>query len=501
MKLKESIPSNGVKIIDLYNKINSEILITRPDFQRKLVWKKQHKYHFIETILWNFPFPEIYIASSEMDVETLTAKEIVVDGQQRLSTIVDYIKGVNDFKEQTKIPPFDSLHVDDKKVFLNYQVSVKDLKDMDVDVIKEIFKRINNTEYSLNAVEKTNAQYGDGEFAIFCKQLVDDTYKVTNDDTDIVLDDKVREMFNVFFTSYEVFNENDRSRMFDLQYAMQLVSTILEPDYYHRNNKVEEYLRTYNSKFDRYQEALDKMVKSISVVSELGLASKSYWFNKANLFTLIVELAKDQSKKLDLVKLETNLRELENKNDLYYSEEDSNLITEEEKKYFEAARQGVNDKGSRLQRAKVVSEIIRISETEPMAIGVSDFVDHNVKVLNQKGYNVVMFSVTKTALEKYNIDAVSSVREFLHVMKVHDFYAQKNGTENKVVKDVKFVLQERTIGVQVSFYKASARGDARIWITELNSLANEQDVIALFVKNNELFISNLSRSNLSDVAL
>jgi len=74
MKLKESIPSNSVKIIELYNKIDSEILDTSPDFQRKLVWKKQHKYAFIDTILLNYPFPEVYIASSIMDLENLKWK-------------------------------------------------------------------------------------------------------------------------------------------------------------------------------------------------------------------------------------------------------------------------------------------------------------------------------------------------------------------------------------------------------------------------------------------
>jgi hypothetical protein len=501
MKLKESIPSNGVKIIDIYNKINSDILIIRPDFQRKLVWKKQHKYHFIETILWNFPFPEIYIASSEMDVETLTAKEIVVDGQQRLATILEYIKGENDFKEQAKVPSFDTLQVDEKKAFLNYQVSVKDLKDMSIEVIKEIFKRINNTEYSLNAVEKTNAQYGDGEFAIFCKQLVDGGYTVTNDDTDIVLDETVRKKLNLFFNENEVFNENDRSRMFDLQYGMQLVSTILEADYYHRNIKVEEYLRIYNSKFDRYQEALRKMIKAVDIINGLGLTSESYWFNKANLFTLIIELAKDRGNSLDLVKLETNLRELENKNDLYYSEEESDLMSEEEKKYFEAARQGVNDKGSRLQRAKIVSELINISTVSMSSQENENLSEAGINILKDGGSSFVTFTLTKTALEKYNIDAVSSVRDFLKNSGIHDFLSQGKGPEHKVLKDIKLVSGGFSAMQQISFYKTNARGDARIWITELNNHANENDTIGIILKGTELLAVNLSELNLKEITL
>lgn len=167
IKLKQSIPSNTIKIIELYNKIEANLLDTSPNFQRKLVWKKQHKYAFINTVLLNFPFPEIYIASSEIDVNNLQAKEIVVDGQQRLNTIVDYIKGINDFSNQNKLKSFSELTVLEKKEFLNYPVSMKDLKDLPEDTVKEIFRRINSTEYSLNANEILNAQFGDGEFAIF----------------------------------------------------------------------------------------------------------------------------------------------------------------------------------------------------------------------------------------------------------------------------------------------------------------------------------------------
>ena len=186
-KLAESIPSTNVKIIELYNKIDSSVLNMSPDFQRKLVWKKQHKYHFIETILKNFPFPEVYIASSEIDITNITSTEVVVDGQQ-LSTIVDYIKGLGDFKKQKTIKSFSSLENSDKKDFLNYLVSVRDLKDMELEYIKEVFMRINNTEYSLNTVEKTNAQYGDGEFVMFCKQLSEEDYSTSIEYTDSVVD-------------------------------------------------------------------------------------------------------------------------------------------------------------------------------------------------------------------------------------------------------------------------------------------------------------------------
>ncbi len=291
LKLSESIPSSNVKIIELYNKIENDKLIPHPDFQRKLVWKKQHKYHFIETILLNYPFPEIYIASSEIDVVYLQAKEIVVDGQQRLTTIRDYIKGEGDFKNQEVITSFNKLTPEQKKEFLNYYVSVRDLKDMKIEDIKEIFQRINHTEYSLNAVEKQNAQYGDGEFLLFCKQITD-LDKITKEDTDILLDEDTRKYFVEFWSYTEIFDENDNSRMLALQYISTLVTTFLEPDYFHRNSKTNKYIADFNNEFPKYEIVIQKFKEILGFIKSFNFEKGSYWFKKPNLFSLIIELSK-----------------------------------------------------------------------------------------------------------------------------------------------------------------------------------------------------------------
>lgn len=358
MKLKESIPSTSVKIIELYNKIDSETLDTSPDFQRKLVWKKQHKYHFIETILLNYPFPEVYIASSEMDVESLTAKEVVVDGKQRLTTIVEYIKGVNDFKEQNRVTSFNKLESDEKKSFLNYLVTVRDLKDMNPDLIKEIFKRINSTEYSLNTVEKTNAQYGDGEYVVFCKQIVDFNYIASIDNTDIVMEIEKKSYLNNFFSSKDIFTENDKVRMYDMQYSMLIVSTLIEKEYFGRNTKISTHLEKYNNSFSENSGVEEKLIEILKIIDGLEFLNSSYWFYKPNLFSLIIELSKIDTSKLNLKTVSAELNEIDIKSKKYFANIELESMSEDEKKYFEVAREGINEKSSRLHRAKLISEII-----------------------------------------------------------------------------------------------------------------------------------------------
>ncbi len=360
-ELLESIPSTNVKIIELYNKINSGSLIINPEFQRKLVWKKQHKYHFIDTVLKNFPFPEVYIASAEMDLDNITASEVVVDGQQRLSTIVDYIKGIGDFRVQNRVKRFEELSVDEKKLFLNYLVSVRDLKNLDPDIVKEIFMRINNTEYSLNAIEKVNAQYGDSEFVVFCKQIVDSDFKPCEFDTDSIVTKDLRDLSNQVLSTTQVFSDNDIMRMSNLQYMMTLVSTLIESEYFNRNIRVQDYIEKYNVNFERKKAIENLLSKAFNIILKLDFEHSSYWCNKSNFFSLVVELAKSDVDNLNVAILKEKLETLEGKSKQYFSSVAHEDITPDEKKYFEFAKEAVNEKSARNHRGKILEDIIKSS--------------------------------------------------------------------------------------------------------------------------------------------
>lgn len=494
-KLEESIPTNDVKIIDLYNKIDNDLLDTQPQYQRKLVWKKQHKFAFIDTILRNFPFPEICIASSDIDVDRMVATEVVVDGQQRLTTIVDYIKGQGDFKLQNKIAKFSDLEPTQKKSFLNYKVSVRDLKDIDEKLIKEIFQRINSTEYSLNTVEKNNALYGDGEIAIFSKQLIDQNYTATEDETDIVITPAVKKQINDFFFERKIFSDNDLKRMYDFQYIILIISTILEGNYYSRSTKVDEYLERFNTSFPDYSIILETLKKSLTTISNLNLSEKSYWYNKANLFTLIIELSKLKVDSLNIEKLEVELLKLEDKVDLYFSaetEDDIKDITEDEKRYFEVARHGSHEKPAREHRAKVIKSILdsclntEQAKNEPLE-------KKNIDFLSSIGIDYAIMIPTETALNKNIMDAVSPVRKFLKDNNLHDYNTQEFGPDHKYKKECNFIeINGDERKSEISLYRSNGRGDYRIWFTDLKSFAEPNQKLAMINDEGVVKVLNLS---------
>ena len=131
------------KIIEILNDYRSKLLILKPRFQRNLVWNTGHKCAFIETILNKLPFPEVYFSDGDLDLVNQKTTIWVVDGQQRLSTIFDYVNNEIDLKKQP-IKSFSQLTPDEQTDFFNYVVVVRSLGKLSDQETKEIFRRINS---------------------------------------------------------------------------------------------------------------------------------------------------------------------------------------------------------------------------------------------------------------------------------------------------------------------------------------------------------------------
>src|SRR6266478_3250874 len=61
----------------------------RPPFQRKPVWTNKQRSFLIESILMDVPIPEVYVQVTQ--AEDGTEQYGVVDGQQRLRTILQFV--------------------------------------------------------------------------------------------------------------------------------------------------------------------------------------------------------------------------------------------------------------------------------------------------------------------------------------------------------------------------------------------------------------------------
>ena len=313
--------SGSVQISALINDIKQERLILQPEFQRNLVWNDRHKESFIDTILKGYPFPEIYIAQSGVDLETLTTQQVVVDGQQRLSTILKYVSNELPCRG---IPKFNKLNDQDKIDFLGYGVSVINLGNASSETIKEVFRRINQTKYSLNSIEIQNAFY-DGEFISTGKEILNQ-YDAN---------------------ALPVFSETDVTRMVDLNFILLLMATYEEGGYFSGNNLTEHYIITYNDEYPNSICTKDTFVNLLGYIVNLNLPNDSMWYRKSNFFTLFSELVKlginnlPADLRMKLINFEDSVMQNKRREESEYG------------KYYSVMYTGTNSRAARVTRGNL----------------------------------------------------------------------------------------------------------------------------------------------------
>lgn len=106
---------------------------------------------------------------------------------------------------------------------------------------------------------------------------------------------------------------------------------------------------------------------------------------------------------------------------------------------------------------------------------------------------------TPTGLRKGIMDAHSELRDYLRATGIHDFAAQPKGTEHKVQIAATFLGQFDDSKATVSLYRPETKGgDPRIWIYGLPKWAVAGNLLALFVVDGHLFITNTSNPEIWD---
>ena len=166
--------------------------------------------------------------------------------------------------------------------------------------------------------------------------------------------------------------------MLALQYILTLVTTLCEKEYFRRNTKVQSYIENYFDEFIDAGEVELNLLETLKFIDNLNLPDNSYWFNKANIFTLIVECYNYNLTRVNPVLFKMELEELE-----YYNlNHDFVLIFKEDIergqlkfaepvkipkdmiKYFDLAKEAVNEKNSREYRGKMVREMLDSSSKD-----------------------------------------------------------------------------------------------------------------------------------------
>jgi len=321
----------SLKVRQLITLTRDQKLVPRPDFQRRLVWTTEDKIRFMDTILKGLPFPEIYLANGPVDVNTGEGQQLLVDGQQRVTTIFDYFNG--DPKTYgTALPSYASLDEDRKREFLDYDVTVRDLGSITSEQIVEVFRRINSTKYALNEIEVNNAVYTGALMTLASGFAEHD-----------------------FFDKNRVFRPTDIKRMGDVRFVLQLIVTMIA-GYFDRDEFLERYLSDFNEGFPQSSEIAARLTRIFDFIEECGFSKNSRIWKRSDLFTALVSLDRKLIDKPDLSPTDVISR-LES----FYADVETQGMTSMSiavGAYAKAAIQASNDRINRIRRGVIIESVI-----------------------------------------------------------------------------------------------------------------------------------------------
>ena len=318
----------------------------KPPFQRNPVWTDKQKSYLMDSILNEYPVPEIYM--QEIVTDKAEVKYVLVDGQQRIRACLEFVENL--FAIDSKDSPqwggltFEELKPIEKKRIYEYDFIARYLPDIADTEIRNIFQRLNRNNVVLNPQELRQATYW-GPF--------------------ITTMNEISEYEN--WGRLDIFTSNDIKRMLDVEYISEIAIEILHG---HQNKKqtIDKYYALYEVEFDKrnfIKEVFDSVLREFLMILP-SIKSTNRWFKKTDFYSLFVVFAehKDslplnkEKRELAIHRLNTIGEQIDKMVSINKIEEDSeeplNIeIKENIEKYVQSIRAS-SDLGSRRRREETL---------------------------------------------------------------------------------------------------------------------------------------------------
>ena len=249
-------------------------LDVKAPYQRNPVWSDRQKGALIDTILLEYPIPELYM--QELVDATGRQRHVVVDGQQRIAAILGFVAGEFELGDESPVAPglaFDDLKLDDRKRIFEYSFVVRLLPDIPEEEIRIIFQRINRNTVVLNAQELRRATYW-GPFITLMEEISNFDY----------------------WTDFRLFSANDRRRMLDIEFVSELAVGYLNGPQ-NKKKTLEEFYQLYETTFEHVERVRSVFIKTLGELSQiLPDISETRWRKKSDFYSLFLCLAKHQER-------------------------------------------------------------------------------------------------------------------------------------------------------------------------------------------------------------
>ena len=268
--------SKVIQISDLVQWNEKKEIELSPKYQRNSVWNDNAKAYLIDTIIRGLPIPPIFLRQ-RIDLVTKTTNREIIDGQQRVSAILEYVV---DEKFSIKIShnkeyggkKYSELDEEAQEAILCFEIVAEVVNEKDESLIYDMFARLNSNNYILNKQEVRNAKYW-GDFKVLVYSLAA----------------KYRE----FFLNYEIFSDKECTRMKDVELINSLIILINEGIIGETPTVVDKIYEKYDKEFTNGSDIENKMEQIFEILDEIYIyfdGNLGCLKNKNYLYTLFAVL-------------------------------------------------------------------------------------------------------------------------------------------------------------------------------------------------------------------
>lgn len=244
-------------------------LVLKPPYQRKPVWTNNQKAYLINTILGGYNIPEIYI-HRETDDKGNTSYSIV-DGQQRIRTVLEFIDCEfslsEDYDPDYADFKFNELPSEMQKKFWGFTIFGREIEDATDEEVKNLFRRMNKNVVTLNAQELRHATY-DGEFIKLMEEIAEDT----------------------FWSENKIVTPSEIRRMNDVQFVSDLFVSIMD-GIQDKTKDLDRHYEIYESQFIDKSKWKNRFFEIKQIISKVFPdLRETRWKNKSDFYTLFIAL-------------------------------------------------------------------------------------------------------------------------------------------------------------------------------------------------------------------
>lgn len=346
MRLQES----SVSVAELIDQFNRGDMVVNNEYQRQArLWPSAARSYFIDTILSGFPFPKIYVLEQLRLPQMRPFKEIV-DGQQRVTTIIDYSQGrfaLGKNSVQFAGKRYHDLEPEDQIRFMSYAISCDVIRDAERADILQMFRRMNAYTLPLNEAEKRHSEF----FGAF-KDWVTERL----------------EKWGRLITEWKILTSRSIVRMEDAELIVEITLAMEEGIQSTSATKLRKLYKKYDSEFPLQGEWSTRIDETLHFVqTELSPLQQTYMTKSYAFLSLVVALIHNRwgipglsnSTQLATTGAFVNTNDaVARLSDLAYAHENKDLDSPY-RRYVEACTAGSNRAAQRLVRAEFILKALQ----------------------------------------------------------------------------------------------------------------------------------------------